>query len=468
MVGAIEWGLERLTAGTRLCIFAGVLTMPLWLAFASEQPASSEEETITPNAPSNQGIEFFDGSLVEALALAKSEDKLVFVDVYAPWCGPCIVMQETVFPLPELGDYFNTKFVSIKYDGGNATAGQVISKHAGPIKIFFDQNYLVLDSDGNELGRVVGGAPPRQFISIVSRMLGNSTSTFDAMEARYESGDRSPDFVQEYLLDSIVELAFRDFDHIRASNIDAFRNEWDKYKKRADAYFASRPYSKLINATDIQLVMFFHEKSPRGVGIVEFVIQHYDEFLGVSSESAMVQFTLGATWEGVKKSAREGDERFFEFIGSLGTSPLQRAVAYERNRDPNSRLLPERMRYSWETQFHYKRKDWQALFDIYESRIQEQGDSAKASLYAAAANALSQSDDPIHRHRSLEYGRRAYELDIQSPVGAQVYVSMLVTVEKFEEAKRVAKEYRAQLTNAPDDQRKLAQFNRVVSRLLDE
>ena len=44
-----------------------------------------------------QGIEFSHGTWKEVLAKAKQEDKLVFIDVYTSWCGPCKKMAAKVF-----------------------------------------------------------------------------------------------------------------------------------------------------------------------------------------------------------------------------------------------------------------------------------------------------------------------------------------------------------------------------------
>jgi hypothetical protein len=48
-------------------------------------------------------VEWFEGSLDEALALAKAGGKRVFLDVGAYWCPPCRKLDEEVFVRPEVG-----------------------------------------------------------------------------------------------------------------------------------------------------------------------------------------------------------------------------------------------------------------------------------------------------------------------------------------------------------------------------
>lgn len=68
--------------------------------------------------PANQeGIQFFEGTWDEALALAKKENKLIFLDVYATWCGPCKVLKSKTFPDMEAGKYFNENFINVTLDG---------------------------------------------------------------------------------------------------------------------------------------------------------------------------------------------------------------------------------------------------------------------------------------------------------------------------------------------------------------
>ena len=62
-----------------------------------------------------QGIKFEEGlTWRQVLAKAKAENKYIFVDCYATWCGPCKMMDEEIYPLKEVGDIYNGQFVSVK------------------------------------------------------------------------------------------------------------------------------------------------------------------------------------------------------------------------------------------------------------------------------------------------------------------------------------------------------------------
>ena len=51
-----------------------------------------------------QGIEFVhDKSFDEIRAMAKAQNKLIFMDCYTTWCGPCKRLSAQVFPDSAVG-----------------------------------------------------------------------------------------------------------------------------------------------------------------------------------------------------------------------------------------------------------------------------------------------------------------------------------------------------------------------------
>ena len=149
----------------------------------------------------DEGIRFVEGlTFEEALGQAKKEGKMLFVDCYTSWCGPCRKMATTVFTQKKAGDYFNREFVSLKVD---------MEKGEGPdlhkcfnVKAF--PTFLFLDGDGNEINRIVGSSDIDEFLQLVQEGVG--ANSLASLRKRYADGERSADFLTTYL--SVLENAY--------------------------------------------------------------------------------------------------------------------------------------------------------------------------------------------------------------------------------------------------------------------
>lgn len=129
----------------------------------------------TPNptpTPASGGIEFYDGSWDEALALAKKENKIVFVDAYASWCGPCKMLKRNVFTDETVGAYFNKNFVNMEIDmerGEGPGLARKFHVRAYPTLIF-------VQPDGTIIKKAVGYHDKAKLLA-----LGESAVSADAL-----------------------------------------------------------------------------------------------------------------------------------------------------------------------------------------------------------------------------------------------------------------------------------------------
>src|SRR5258705_1367432 len=76
-----------------------------------------------------QGISFEHGNFASVCAKAKKENKLIFIDFYTSWCGPCRHMAETVFKQEDVGSYFSSNFISYKIDAEKGEGRDIAAKY---------------------------------------------------------------------------------------------------------------------------------------------------------------------------------------------------------------------------------------------------------------------------------------------------------------------------------------------------
>ena len=142
-----------------------------------------------------QGIAFEpEGTTLEqASARAKAQKKLIFLDCYTQWCGPCKKMARDVFPMAEVGSFMNPKFISIKIDMESAYGAPLAKK----LQITAYPTFIIFNADAQEIGRFLGGSPADEFMKKVEEKSKDNSSS--QLQARWQSGDRDPQFLQEYL-----------------------------------------------------------------------------------------------------------------------------------------------------------------------------------------------------------------------------------------------------------------------------
>jgi thioredoxin 1 len=128
----------------------------LFLSFSSKE-----------NKPFKKGINFFKGTYTEALAKAKEENKPVFLDVYASWCGPCKKLKKTTFKDEEVGEYFNKNFICIAIDGETEEGNVILDKY----NVRSYPTLIIADYEGNMRTKTTGFVKPHILINFGKRIV---------------------------------------------------------------------------------------------------------------------------------------------------------------------------------------------------------------------------------------------------------------------------------------------------------
>jgi thiol-disulfide isomerase/thioredoxin len=140
-------------------------------------------------------VPFRDLSFAAASKAAESEGKLVFIDFFTTWCGPCKQLDAQTWNDPVVGKLVGEKAVALKIDAEKQP------DLAARYRIDAYPTMLLLKTDGTEVDRLVGFREAAQFIAEFNSALAGKTSLdrardaivqakagHEAVQARYDLG----------------------------------------------------------------------------------------------------------------------------------------------------------------------------------------------------------------------------------------------------------------------------------------
>lgn len=104
--------------------------------------------------------------------MAVREGKMVFIDLYAPWCPPCRAMDKQVFSRSDVAEFLHARFIPVKYNIDKPTGKALMRKYnAQGIP-----TYLIFTSDGELLGRITGASDAEEFMADVNKIASRGLS----------------------------------------------------------------------------------------------------------------------------------------------------------------------------------------------------------------------------------------------------------------------------------------------------
>ncbi|MBI5381848.1 MAG: thioredoxin family protein [Opitutae bacterium] len=153
-------------------IWLGIIVGAAGLAITTARSAETEKETVFSAMP-------FDAALKQAA----TDSKIVLIDFFTTWCGPCKMLDQTTWKDAKVIELLGAKTVPLKIDAERE------AKLAKRYKIDVYPTILLVKSDGSEIDRLVGYRKPEKFIEEFTAALAGKNAIARAQEAAQKSED---------------------------------------------------------------------------------------------------------------------------------------------------------------------------------------------------------------------------------------------------------------------------------------
>ena len=317
---------------------------------------------------SSQGISFFKGTFDEALAKAKQENKLVFVDFYATWCGPCKQMAEKVFTDEEVGKYMNDKFVCMQIDvekeGWQKETARNFNVTVLPTLIFFK-------ADASVASRLAGAREKADLLNAAKVVCGEQLS----FEKLYDRAKSKKDLADMQLVLKQAPDYVGGLEGMEAQKwivrIDKLYAEYAKMKMGPD----------FINKEDFQIVSKFNKKNVKDDAVMNFMAKNLEAYMNKLGEAPgilLVEYN-NKVIEQLSKAGKEEYKKYLERING----DLEAAYAIM----PTGALTPyEKFKYYYDGMYllAYK-KDAASYVELMTKYLAALGDQVGANDYGEIA-----------------------------------------------------------------------------------
>ncbi len=236
------------------------------------------------------GIQFEHAPWADILTKAKAEKKIIFVDAYTEWCGPCKMMTAKVFSQSKVAEYFNDNFINVKIDMEKGEGLKLSEEYS----VIVYPTLLFIDGSGTIVHRAVGYHDTDTFVA-----LGETANTpgkrLSGLEDRYNFGDRSAQFLYDYTF-------------ARADVMDG------SHGKIAEEYLETqKDWSEERNLT----FLFRFMENTEGK-MFDYFLQNKDKYIGLFGETPVarkLQYMINSSIQDTKEdSALEQVGRLYKKV----------------------------------------------------------------------------------------------------------------------------------------------------------
>lgn len=344
-----------------------------------------------------QGIQFTTGTWAEIKAEALSQNKIIFMDAYTTWCGPCKWLAANVFTDPAVGEVMNANFINVKFDmekGEGLAIAKAYNVRAYPTLLFIDGN-------GDLVHRLCGAMPVEPFLEDIQQVLQREDLLVD-LEQAYAQQPNNKEVVASYLV-ALSKACV-------ASN-----------GKEVD-FFASLTEEDMMHPYTFSMMQNY----PPAVGSPTFsyLTEHLTSYLSAFGSEAQDIITH-AIMQYLRPSLYEEDEDAY---------PTAKAKLIGQN-------IPgiEEAVYTMDLTYYQRTDNWNGYLETATLFIDGFAADNPNTLNSIAWTIFENIEDENGLQRGIEWAAMAKDLDPSYAV-LDTYAALLLKIGRIEEGKAAAQQ----------------------------
>jgi thiol-disulfide isomerase/thioredoxin len=351
--------------------------------------------TLNVNAQNKQ-IKFEHGSWTQILEKSKKENKMIYLDCFTTWCGPCKWMAKNIFTNDTVADFYNAQFVNVEMDMEKGEGLELAKKYG--IQAY--PTMLYLNSNGEVMHRTCGSAPVQAFVDMGKTAL-DPNKQLASLTKKFNNGNTDGAFAKKYI--SMLESGCED------------------YSNALSAYFAAQKENELVSRNNWNMIhQYVNDYSSR-----EFIyLEKNKELFEKSYTKDSVQTKINQVYSsGLILAIRKKD--------STAYRSLRAKVKESGSTDADRIVMDADMRY------FKARNDWKnyaSASSVYADKYIK--DDAMA-LNGLAWNFYENVDDKAMLEKAADWAKHSTELQIMY-ANMDTYAALLYKLGKKEEAKKAA------------------------------
>jgi thiol-disulfide isomerase/thioredoxin len=178
----------------------------------------------------NRSISFIEKPWAEILKTAQKEQKMIFLDAYTTWCGPCKWMAANIFTNDTVADFYNKNFICSHFDmekGEGLELAKTYHVKAYPTLLFL--------TPAGEIVHIRVGAPRKgkDYIDMGTVAL-TPGDGYMAYLKRYTDGERDPAFMLTFF--------------------DRLQGAYQPVNEPLNQYFKTQNDDQLLSAVNWQII----------------------------------------------------------------------------------------------------------------------------------------------------------------------------------------------------------------------